>query len=302
MARIQFIGLGTMGAPMVARLMGAGHTVWVTDANPEAVRKAVETTGASAWSAPGVPDDLDVLLLMLPNSRIVEAVLGSAEDPASLVAALDASTVVLDMSSSRPDSTTAVAGMLAGRGVAMVDAPVSGGPLKAATGELAIMVGGAGDDAVWERVSPVLEALGTSITRTGPVGSAHALKALNNLLSVIGIVGAVEVLQVGAKFGLEPGVMLDVINHSTGRNQATEVKLGPQVLDRGWNVGFSLELTVKDISTALDLAESEGVRVPVSEAAVQVARDALASMEGTAADQSQIAQYLETLNDVSLAR
>lgn len=302
MARIQFIGLGTMGAPMVARLMGAGHTVWVTDANPEAVRKAVETTGASAWSAPGVPDDLDVLLLMLPNSRIVEAVLGSAEDPASLVAALDAATVVLDMSSSRPDSTTAVAGMLAGRGVAMVDAPVSGGPLKAATGELAIMVGGAGDDAVWERVSPVLEALGTSITRTGPVGSAHALKALNNLLSVIGIVGAVEVLQVGAKFGLEPGVMLDVINHSTGRNQATEVKLGPQVLDRGWNVGFSLELTVKDISTALDLAESEGVRVPVSEAAVQVARDALASMEGTAADQSQIAQYLETLNDVSLAR
>ena len=302
MTRIQFIGLGTMGAPMVTRLVGAGHSVWVTDANPDAVEKIVEATGASAWSSPGTPEDLDVLLLMLPNSGIVEAVLGSADDPASLAGSLDPSTVVLDMSSSRPDSTTAVAGMLAGRGVTMVDAPVSGGPLKAATGELAIMIGGAGDDAVWERVSPVLEALGTSLTRTGPVGSAHALKALNNLLSVIGIVGAVEVLQVGAKFGLEPGVMLDVINHSTGRNQATEVKLGPQVLDRGWNVGFSLELTVKDISTALDLAESEGVRVPVSEAAVQVARDALASMEGAAADQSQIAQYLETLNAVSLAR
>lgn len=302
MTRIQFVGLGTMGAPMVTRLVGAGHTVWVTDANPDAVEKIVDATGASAWSSPGAPDDLDVLLLMLPNSGVVEAVLGSADDPASLAGSLDPSAVVLDMSSSRPDSTTAVAGMLAGRGVTMVDAPVSGGPLKAATGELAIMVGGAGDGAVWERVSPVLEALGTSITRTGPVGSAHALKALNNLLSVIGIVGAVEVLQVGAKFGLEPGVMLDVINHSTGRNQATEVKLGPQVLDRGWNVGFSLELTVKDISTALDLAGSEGVRVPVSEAAVQVARDALASMEGAAADQSQIAQYLETLNDVSLAR
>ncbi|MBO1902335.1 NAD(P)-dependent oxidoreductase [Leucobacter weissii] len=302
MARIQFIGLGTMGSPMVTRLTEAGHAVWVTDANPDAVARIVAATGARAWSEPAPPDGIDVLLLMLPNSGVVEAVLGSAEEPGALASAIDPSTVVLDMSSSHPDSTTALAAMLAGRGVALVDAPVSGGPVRAASGELAIMVGGAGDDATWERVRSVLEALGTSITRTGPAGSAHALKALNNLLSVIGIVGAVEVLQVGRKFGLEPGVMLDVINQSTGRNHATQVKLAPQVLDRGWNVGFSLELTVKDVLTALGLAESQGVRVPVSEAAVQVARDALASLSGSPADQSQIAQYLETLNGVSLAR
>lgn len=302
MARLQFIGLGTMGSPMVRQLVEAGNEVWVTDANPEAVARVVEATGANAWSEPGSPNGVEIVLLMLPNSGIVEAVLGRTDDPESLSGRLDAETIVLDMSSSNPDSTAKLAAMLAERGVKLVDAPVSGGPIKAASGELAIMVGGAEEDAVWARVRPILETLGASVTRTGPVGSAHALKSLNNLLSVIGIVGAVEVLQVGAKFGLEPGVMLDVLNHSTGRNHATEVKLGPQVLDRGWNVGFSLELTVKDIKTALELAESMGVKIPVSEAAVEIAKQALAAKNGTPADQSQIAEYLEQLNGVSLAR
>ncbi|MDF2916279.1 NAD(P)-dependent oxidoreductase [Microbacterium sp. NPDC086615] len=298
MTQITFIGLGTMGAPMVARLVSAGHNVAVSDAAPDVAARVAAETGARV----AADSDLgrsEVVVLMLPNSDIVASVLGTADDAESMASRLAPGALVVDMGSSRPDATRGHADDLATRGVTLIDAPVSGGPRRAATGELAIMVG-VPDDAAWDRVRPLLGALGSSMTRTGPVGSAHAVKALNNLLSVIGIVGAIEVLSVGTKFGLDPRVMLDVINHSTGRNHATEVKIGPQVLDREWNVGFSLGLTVKDVTTAQRLAESVGVAIPVSDSAVEVARAALASFDGAAADQSQIAQYLESVNGVAL--
>lgn len=297
MARVGFIGLGTMGAPMVARLVAAGYDMTVTDASAETVQRVAAHTGAR----PAVEGDIaacDTVVLMLPNSDIVAAVLGKRDDPGSLASRLAPGALLVDMGSSRPDATRQHADDLAAGGVSLVDAPVSGGPRRAETGDLAIMVG-TRIDADWERVRPLLTALGSTVTRTGPVGSAHAVKALNNLLSVIGMVGALEILSVGTKFGVDPRVMLDVINHSTGRNHATEVKIGPQVLDRQWNVGFSLALTVKDITTALQLADAVGVATPVSDSAVEVARAALASYEGTHADQSQIAQYLEYVNGVS---
>ncbi|MGO1768619.1 MAG: NAD(P)-dependent oxidoreductase [Microbacterium sp.] len=302
MTRIHVIGLGTMGSPMVARLVASGHEVSIGDADPDAVARASARTGAVAGSDASWRGEVDVLLLMLPNSDVVEAVLGSVDDPGSIAGGIAADAIVLDMSSSRPDSTLALARQLGSRGVALVDAPVSGGPVRASSGELAIMVGGAASQDVRDRVLPVLESLGGSIAHTGETGSAHALKALNNLLSVIGLVGATEVLQVGAAYGLDPGVMLDVINHSTGRNHATEVKIGPQVLDRGWNVGFSLALTEKDITTAMGLAEAGSISAPVAASAIRVVRDALASFDGLPADQTQIAQFLESRNGVSLAR
>ncbi|WP_100812290.1 NAD(P)-dependent oxidoreductase [Microbacterium sp. BR1] len=301
MAKLVFIGLGTMGAPMTTRLVAAGHELNVSDASPEVARTVAETSGASVADPHEAVGEADAVFLMLPNSDIVAAVLGFRDDPQSLASKIRRGTVVVDMGSSRPDATRVHADDLAHGGVAFVDAPVSGGPRRAETGELSIMVG-INDDEVWNAIAPILGALGTNVSRTGLVGSAHALKALNNLLSVIGIVGALEVLTVGTKFGLDPAVMLEVINHSTGRNHATEVKLGPHVLDRQWNVGFSLGLTVKDVTTALHLAESQSVATPVSHAAVAVAVAALDSFAGTPADQSQIAQYIEALNGVTLGR
>lgn len=300
MAAILFIGLGTMGAPIVARLASAGHTLQISDASPEIAAKVAGQTGATAADPRDAAATSDFIFLMVPNSDVVAAVLGRRDDSTSLAARIRTGSVVVDMGSSRPEATREHADDLRGAGVHVIDAPVSGGPRRAATGDLAIMVG-VDDEPAWERTAPLLAALGSNVARTGPVGSAHALKALNNLLSVIGIVGALEVLAVGVKFGLDPSVMLDVINHSTGRNHATEVKIAPNVLDRQWNVGFSLGLTVKDITTALQLADAAHVQTPVSHAAVTVARDALASFGGAPADQSQIAQYLEALNDVRLA-
>ncbi|WP_432180501.1 NAD(P)-dependent oxidoreductase [Streptomyces sp. NBC_00063] len=297
MTVIQFVGLGTMGTPMVGRLVDAGHRVYVSDVDEEASRRVADQSGAVHTADPRTSSDADVLILMLPNSDIVSTVLGDSADPASLVRSRRAGTIVVDMGSSRPDATKRNAEKLAALGLELVDAPVSGGPLKAAAGELTIMVG-TSDETMYDRVLPVLQSMGSAIQRTGPVGSAHALKALNNLLSVIGLVGGLEVLSVGTKFGLEPQLMLDVINRSTGRNHATEVKIGPQVLTHNWNVGFSLALTVKDVHTALALAASEGIDIPVSSAAVAIAQEALDALGTAAPDQSHIGEYLEKRNGV----
>lgn len=296
---VTFIGLGTMGQPMVANL-ARSVPVAAYDVNPDAIGAAARNPGVTALTSPADGADADVVILMLPDSTVVERVLGDPGDPAGLAGLLRPGALLIDMGSSAPRATRRLATRLRERGVAMVDAPVSGGPRKAATAELTIMAGGEAED--YERALPLLRAMGTSVTHVGPAGSAHALKALNNLLSAIGLVGALEVLTVGAKFGLDPRIMLDVINSSTGRNQATEVKIGPEVLDGRFQVGFSLPLTVKDITTALELSSSMGLSPEVSRACVRFCQEALAGLGDENPDQSEIARYLAELTGIELTR
>ncbi len=298
MTTVALVGLGVMGSRMAPHLTRVAD-VSVFDSNSDAVR-AVTADGIRPLDDIGQAAKADVVILMLPDSDVVESVLGDPSDPASLAAALKPTALVIDMGSSVPSRTVALAERLARAGVDMVDAPVSGGPQKAVTGELTIMVGGRLADV--ERARPLLEAVGASVTHTGAVGSAHALKALNNLLSAIGLVGALEVLTVGTKFGLDPRVMLSVINRSTGRNQSTEVKIEPAVLDGRYDVGFALPLSVKDICTALDLAAVLELSTPVSQATVEVCRTALAYLNGPNPDQSEIARYLAATSDVDLTQ
>lgn len=301
MERISFVGLGTMGLPMVRNLARAGASLAVFDADEAVAANIASELDARRLGRASDAAETDVLVVMLPNSSTVQQVLGDQQDSRSLAGRLAAGTLVVDMGSSSPETTAAIGTSLASRDVALVDAPVSGGPTKATTGELTIMAGGAAGD--YERALPILQVLGASVTHVGPVGAAHALKALNNLLSAIGLAGALEVLTVGKKFGLDPQVMLDVINHSTGRNQATEVKVSPQVLEGGCNVGFSLPLTVKDITTALELARSQGLELPLAQACVHECDTALEALRcaGKAnPDQSELARYLAQTTGTSL--
>lgn len=301
MSHVLFVGLGNMGKPMVHQLATANHDVSVTDIDIEAAREVAYAAGGSVYED-GDATQFDAVILMLPNSDIVSNVLhGNGAEQTGLQARLRRGAVIVDMGSSRPTSTQDNAARAARAGIDYVDAPVSGGPTKATTGSLTIMVGADSDD-VYASIEPLLQDLGTTIVRTGPCGSAHALKALNNTLSVIGLVGALEMLTVGKKFGLDPKVMLDALNHSTGRNHATEVKIGPQVLDAGWHVGFSLPLTVKDIRTAKTLADSLGLTTPVSDAAIATAVAALDFLPDEQPDQSQVAQYLAHITGVTLAK
>lgn len=292
-----FVGLGAMGAPMVEQLAATGLRLHLHDVDRARAQVLAERTAATAVDDLATAPKTDVVVLMLPDSTAVESVLlGSGEQPGLLAGA--GADLVVDMSSSRPSSTVALAERAGEAGIELVDAPVSGGVARAATGQLSIMFGGAAD--TLEHLRPLLGAMGSSTIHTGPAGSAHAMKALNNLLSAIGLLGASEVLSVGARFGLDPETMLEVLNRSTGRNHATEVKIGQQVLSGAFGSGFPLGLMVKDLRTALDLAEDTGAGVPLSAACLQECLRARLAL-GAEADHTELARHVERATGAELS-
>lgn len=248
--RIGFIGLGNMGTPMSRRLVEAGFTVTGTDLSEENRSRLAAAGGTAAATAVSVAEASDVLILMLPNSTIVESVL----DSGGVAAALPRGAVVVDMSSSEPLRTRALAEKLAAAGgPEVVDAPVSGGVSGAVGGTLTIMAGG--DPLTVDRLRPVLDVLG-KVRHTGAVGSGHALKALNNLLSATHLLVTSEAMAAGQEFGLDPQIMLEVFNASSGRSGSTENKWPNFILPRSYDSGFGLALMLKDMKIATGLAES----------------------------------------------
>jgi 3-hydroxyisobutyrate dehydrogenase len=286
--RIAFLGLGKMGSPMARRLHEAGAPVVGFDPVEPTRLAFAAAGGAVASTAREAVSGADVLITMLPNGKVVRAALLRGEP---LVVHCAANAIVIDMSSSAPVGTRELADELAGRGVHLLDAPVSGGVKRALDGSLAIMVGGPPE--VIAKVRPLLETMGKSIFETGAVGSGHAMKALNNYVSAAGLTAACEALQIGEKFGLDPVMMTDILNASTGRNNSTEVKLKPFVIPKNYASGFSLALMAKDLRTADDLAMHLDVPAPFSQALIEIweqAADALSA----AADHMAIDAYLAT--------
>ena len=262
MTDVGFIGLGRMGAPMAARLAVAGHEVTVLDVDADAVARflAAHPTAATAPTPRELAADKDVVITMLPTSAIVAEVL---RGPDGVLAGLKKGCIVVDMSSGVPAITQALEPEVAAAGGFLVDAPVSGGVARAVTGELAIMAGGRFGPVEYAELM-VLKNMGSSVLRTGPVGSAHAMKALNNLVSAAGFLISVEALLIGKRFGLDPDVMVDVLNASTGVNNSTQKKLKPFVLSRRFDSGFGLDLMVKDLGIALGLADDGHVIAPLA--------------------------------------
>ncbi|BBK44617.1 oxidoreductase [Allostella vacuolata] len=291
---IGFVGIGMMGVPMVNRLLATGHRVALADANPAALEPYAGREGASR---PATLAELgagsEVVITMLPNGKIVEdVVFGRDGANDGLAAGLKAGSVIVDMSSSSPVGTRALAARLAERGIKLVDAPVSGGVKRAVDGSLAIMAGG--DAADVERLRPVLGAMGRQVFHTGPVGTGHAMKALNNYLSAAGLLAAGEAMLMGQKFGLQAETMVDVWNASTGRNNATEVKFKPFIIPRTWAAGFATGLMVKDLRTALELAEATGEPADFARLCTEIWAAAEAKV-GPGSDHTEIVRYLEGL-------
>lgn len=287
---VLFVGLGAMGAPMATALAGAGYRLRLRDVDQARTTALAEQLGASVVPDEGVAEAaaaVRFVVLMLPDSPAVEAVLLGEQGLLDLLAA---GSTVIDMSSSRPSSTVALAARAEQRGVAYVDAPVSGGVARARDASLAIMAGGSLE--AFARVQPLLAAMGGDVTLVGPAGAGHAMKALNNLLSAIGLAAASEVLSIGANFGLDPQVMLDVLNRSTGRNHATEIKMERFVLSGAFDSGFSLRLMVKDLRTALELAHDTGTPVPLSAGALEEWTAAGRTLPSDA-DHTAVAAYVE---------
>ena len=242
-----------------------------------------------------LPRDIDTVILMLPNSRIVESVVRGGH---GLFARLPKAALVIDMGSSEPSSTRALAEEAANAGIAYVDAPVSGGVAKAATGELSIMVGGAPADL--ERAAEHLAPLGASILAVGPAGAGHAAKALNNLLSATNLAAVAEILTVAKNFGIEAEVMVNVINASTGRSQASEVKYPKHVLTGRFDSGFSMDLMLKDLAIAHTLSKGAGLTTPITDKTVETLDEARSVLGGADLDHTEVARFYEIVNQVEL--
>lgn len=293
---IGFVGVGSMGWPMAALLHKAGYPLQIVDASADRAKEFVKEFGGTvAASNRELAAASDIIITILPTSAIVQAVL---EGPNGVLAGLRKDAVVVEMSSGVPTITRALAERVAAAGAHMVDAPVSGGVPRAKTGELAIMYGGS--EAILERVRPVLSCMGTSITRTGDVGSAHAMKALNNLVSAGGFLIGVEALMIGKRFGLDPAAMVDVLNSSTGMNNSTQKKFKQFVLSGKYNAGFGLDLMVKDLSIALGIGRDTNTPTPFS-ALCREMWASCAAMLGPGQDHTAIAKLTETLSGDTLS-
>ena len=210
-------------------------------------------------SAAAVAKAADAVITMLPARTDVNS---CALDADGLAEGFSEGDILIDMSSSQPWMTVELATDLAKRGIRMIDAPVSGGTRGADNGTLTLMIGGADEDV--ERCLPVLEPMAGHIFRTGNVGSGHALKTLNNLLSGLNTVAAAEALMIGTRFGLDPEVMCDVINESTGMNSATKRNMKQHVISRKFSGGFAWDLKFKDYKIAMELARVTQTPVPFS--------------------------------------
>jgi 3-hydroxyisobutyrate dehydrogenase len=290
--RVCFVGIGNMGWPMAARLVRAGFEVAVTDAVAGRATAFVDQVGGKAVaSLAEATKEADVIVTMLPTSVHVVSVVDE------ILPSLSSGKILLDMSSGAPAATQKIAGDLGAIGVSVVDAPVSGGVSRAVTGELAIMTGG--EAAALDRIDPLLRAMGTTIHRIGPVGAGQAMKALNNLVSAGGFLMAVEALVIGQQFGLDPSVMTDVLNASTGMNNSTQKKLKQFVLSRRFDSGFSLDLMVKDLSIALEVGRNGSAPTPFSALCREMWASA-ASMLGKGQDHTAIAKLSEALAGVTL--
>ena len=284
--RVGFVGLGHMGIPMAGHLLTAGHQVTGYDPDPSAAERAATTGIDIVTDLAEITDHADVILLMLPNSAVVEKVL--VED--GLLTRIPTGGTVIDMGSSKPASTRQLAGTAAEHGVDYVDAPVSGGVVGAEAGSLTIMVGGQPEAVA--KVHDLLTAMGSKVTHLGPAGAGHALKALNNLMSATHLLVSSEALLVGQEFGLDINVMLDAINTSTGRSGSTEVKWPKYVVPGTFDSGFGLSLMLKDIRIAVELATECGLPSRLGEAAVALWSEAEKALP-TGSDHTRIVTWLE---------
>ena len=258
---VGWIGIGNMGWPMARNAKKAGVDIAVFDLDQDKLgRFAEEFDAKRASSLAALSEMSDVIVTIVPDGKVVRRICFGDGD--NLAAGFADGKILVDMSSSAPVGTRELGEELKGKGITLIDAPVSGGVTGAENATLSIMVGCSDEDAL-AKVMPFFEATGKNIFRCGPLGAGHAMKCLNNYLSAVGLTAANEALLIGQKFGLEPSTMVDILNVSTGRNSSTERKYHQSVLPRTYGSGFSTALMAKDVGIANGLAGDQDMTAPL---------------------------------------
>jgi 3-hydroxyisobutyrate dehydrogenase len=296
MIKVAFLGLGDIGAPIASHLTRPPFdlVVWnrtISRAEQFAAEHKVRIAATPADAVRGA----DVVITCLPSSAEVEAVLHGEN---GMLDAFRKGAVLVDCTSGDPPTSRSIAAELGGRGVEFIDAPVSGGTSGAKAGTLTVMWGG--EESVFERVRPVIEAFGRKIVHAGPVGAGDALKAVNNALLAVHILSAAEGLAVLAKAGVDPRTALDVINASSGRSNSSENLFPQRVLTREFPRTFRLALLEKDIGIAAVLAEDLEVLTPIIALTAERFHEAREKL-GEQADHVEAVRMVEEENNLEIA-
>ncbi len=281
--KIAFIGVGRMGAGMAARLIAAGHELTIYDPVASATGPLAALGAKVAATAADAASLSTVAMASVPGPA-------DARETARAVAGSPSLKIFVDLSTSGPAAAQAIAALLSPRGIAAVDAPVSGGVKGAASGKLAIMASGPAK--ALERLRPLLGVLGKVYELGEKPGLGQTVKLANNLMSAASLAIAAEALAMGVKAGVDPAAMLDVLNASSGRNSATEDKIPKHVLNRKFDFGFSNALSFKDVRLCLDEAEALGVPMVVG-AAVRQMLSITHQLQGASADCTDLVKVVE---------
>jgi 3-hydroxyisobutyrate dehydrogenase len=286
-----FVGLGHMGYPM-ASLLADEFNILVNDISKDAMDQVERSTKARALRTLDDLSEIDTVILMLPTSSHVEDLLLDQ----GLLQRLEAGSLVIDMGSSRPESTMRLAKFADELEIDYVDAPVSGGVSKAETGELSILVGAA--EAAEERARPLLEVLGSTLVHVGGPGSGHAAKAINNLVSATNMAVVAEALIRGRAVGIRPERLIAVLNASTGMSQASQVKYPRHMLTEEYASNFAYDLMLKDIGIALEMT-GKNASTPLTDLSAQVLADGRKYL-GETPDHTEIGRVYEYLAQASI--
>ena len=289
---IGFIGLGIMGRPMARNLLKAGHSLIVHSRSQGPVDEIVKAGAKAAASPKDVAAQCDVLITMLPNSPDVELV---ALGPNGIIEGARRGLILADMSTISPIVSKKVGEALAAKGAAMLDAPVSGGEKGAIDGALSIMVGG--DKAVFEKVLPIFQAMGKTITLLGPLGFGGFTKLANQIIVAVNLTALAEALTLGKKAGLDRELLLTALAGGLAGSKCLEQKK-PNYLANTYNPGFKIDLHYKDLGLIMESARALGVPLPAT-AVVQELFSALRVKGRGGLDHSGVITLLEDLAGAS---
>ncbi len=276
---VAFIGLGALGAPMAANLLAKSFPLTVHNRHRERERPLAAAGARRAATPAEAAGDAAVLALCLSDdAAVAEVLLGRDDDTAdAALAGLAPGALVVDFSTIAPASSRAMAAVLAARGVAYLDAPVTGGTEGARAGTLSVLVGGGADDL--ERARPVLEAVGRRITHLGPVGAGQEAKAVNQVLVAGSYAAVAEALALGQRLGLPMEEVRQALLGGAAGSWALEHR-GGSMLRGEFPLGFRVRLHRKDLAIALGAAAAAGLELPVARQVAAMEDDLIAAGHG----------------------
>jgi 3-hydroxyisobutyrate dehydrogenase-like beta-hydroxyacid dehydrogenase len=294
--RVGFVGIGSMGLPMALRLMDQGYSLSVFDIRQERVSPLIARGARAASSPADVASEVRIVLVNLPTPEVVREV---ALGPRGIIEG-SAVRIYADLSTTGPKVAGEVSNAFGKKGIAVFDAPVSGNIPGAEKGTLTVMVSGPLKD--FEQIQPILKVLGKNVCYVGEkAGLGQMMKLINNLLSGTAMIMSCEAFVLGVKAGLDPEIMVKIINSSTGRNSATEEKFPRAILPRTFDLGFTIDIMYKDIKLCLEEAEALQIPMWMGNVVRQFCVYAL-GQGGGPRDGSTIIQYMEAWAGVEVGK